>query len=137
MRRGRARYALVAVALLSLAAAACRPLYLPPVPAELPPFGEELRLAEVRIERTAGVVRLAFVPERVPDEGWAAVQWFPPAGGEVASASVWLDAGTIGRTVRVSFPPDVARDRPGRWRAVLSFDGRVVRQLEWREPAGP
>jgi hypothetical protein len=135
--RGRTLTTLAAAALLSLAAPACRPLYLPPVPATLPPFEDELRLAEVRIERTGGTVRLAFVPERVPDEGWAAVQWFPPAGGEVASASVWLDAGTIGRTVRVAFPPDVARDRAGRWRAVLSFGGRVVRQLEWSEPAGP
>jgi hypothetical protein len=137
VRRPRSLATLAAAALLSLAAPACRPLYLPPVPATLPPFEDELRLDEVRIERGAGAVRLAFVPVRVPGEGWAAVQWFPPAGAEVASASVWLDAGTIGRTVRVAFPSDVPRDRAGRWRAVLSFDGRVVRQLEWSEPAGP
>jgi hypothetical protein len=137
VNRRRALALLAATVLALLAAPACRPLYLPPVPASLPPFGQELRLAEVRIERAAGAVRLAFVPEQVPADGWAAVQWFPPAGGEVASSSVWLDAGTIGRTLRVPFPADVARDRPGRWRAVLSFDGRVVRQLEWSEPAGP
>lgn len=122
--------------LAALALVACRPLYLPPVPAGLPPFEDEVRLADARIERSADAVQLVLVPERVPDAGWLAIQWFPPAGGEAASVSVWLTADDVGRTVRVAFPSDVARDRPGRWRAVLSFDGRVLRQLEWNEPAG-
>lgn len=124
--------------LVALAALpACTPLYLPPVPQQLPTLEPRLRLREVRVDRLGGVPALAFVAAEVPRPGWAAVQWFPPAGPQVASASVWLDEDAVGRVTRVPFPDDVARGRPGRWRAVLSFGDRIVRQLEWDEPAGP
>ena len=128
------RLTFVAVALLIVG---CRPLFVPGVPERLPPFADELRLAEVRIVRLGERLDVAFVPERVPQAGWLAVQWFPPAGAEVASASAWLTSEREGHTVRIRFPDDVAREPDGRWRAVLSFDGRVVRQLDWIEPAGP
>ncbi len=126
------------LALAALAASpACTPLYLPPVPQQLPTLETRLRLRDVRVDRLGGQPGLAFVAAEVPTPGWAAVQWFPPSGGEVASASVWLDDASLGRVTRVPFPDDVARERPGRWRAVLSFGDRIVRQLEWDEPAGP
>lgn len=128
---------LLAVVVLALGVAACRPLYLPVVPETLPPFAEELRLSEVRIVRLGDRLDVALVPERVPRPGWLAVQWFPPAGAELASASAWLTPEREGRTLRIAFPSDVERDSSGRWRAVLSFDGTIVRQLEWSEPAGP
>lgn len=116
-----------------IALCACTPLYLPPVPAELPPLEPRTRIADARIDRTGGSPTVVFRPREVSEEGWLAVQWFGPAGGAVASASVWLDASSVDRAVRVRFPGDVARDRAGRWRAVLSMDGRVLRQVEWNE----
>lgn len=116
---------------------ACTPLYLPPVPQDLPTLEPRLRLREVRVDLLGGEPALVFVAAEVPRPGWAAVQWFAPSGPEVASASVWLDERAVGRVTRVPFPDDVARTRPGRWRAVLSFGDSVVRQLEWDEPTGP
>lgn len=135
-RRLGLRGALVGVALAWLAVG-CTPLYLPPVPSELPVIEARLRLDDVRVDRLGGVPAVAFVPAEVPEPGWIAVQWFPPSGGEVGSGSVWLDAGRVGRVLRLPFPDDVPRERDGRWRALLSFEGEIVRQLEWREPAEP
>lgn len=115
----------------------CQPLYLPVVPDTLPPFPDEMRLREARIGTAFDQLGVVLVAEHVPTAGWLAVQWFPPSGREVASASVWLSEAREGRVVRVAFPDDVTRERPGTWRAVVSFDGAIVRQLEWDEPAGP
>ncbi|MEX2502244.1 MAG: hypothetical protein WD336_07695 [Trueperaceae bacterium] len=127
-----------AAAVLLLVAVACTPLYLPPVPSELPQIEPTLLLRDVRIEdhevRAVRAPTVTFRLEELPHDGFLAVQWFPPAGGEVASASVWLAWAQVGSTVRVRFPSDVARDRAGRWRAVLSWDGTVVRQVAWNEP---
>jgi hypothetical protein len=138
-RRGAAgRAALAALLLLTIAPLGCTPLYLPPVPSELPPIEPRLRLREVRIDRlAAGRPSLVLVPREVPRPGWLAVQWYPPVGASVAEGSVWLDARRVDRVVRLPFPDDVPRERPGRWRAVLTFDGGVLRQVEWEEPAGP
>ena len=117
--------------------AACTPLYLPPVPDSMPAIEPTLLLSEVRVETSSApgaAPTVTFVVDDLPGAGFVAVQWFPPTGGEVASASVWLDDESLGRTVRVPFPDDVARERDGRWRAVLSWDGRVVRQVDWTEP---
>ena len=127
-----------AVAVLLLVAA-CTPLYLPPVPGTLPTIEPTLLLSEVRIETaaTAGgeaVPTVTFRLDELPRDGFLAVQWFAPTGGEVASASVWLEEASVGGTVRVPFPSDVPRERTGRWRAVLSWQGRVVRQADWTEP---
>lgn len=125
------RTALVAAALS--VPAACTPLYVPPVPQELPPIPPRTRIAETRVDRLGGVPTVVFTPRQVPREGWLSVQWFGPTGGVVASESVWLDASSVDRVVRIAFPADVPRDRAGRWRAVLSMDGRVLRQVEWNE----
>lgn len=129
---------MVVVGLVLALLPACRPLYWPAVPAEetLPPIGERLRVSDVRVERDDGVPVVAFVPHGVSGEGWLAVQWYPPAGGTVASASTWLAPEVEGEVVRVAFPRDVPRTREGRWRAVLSFGSRVLRQVEWEEPGG-
>lgn len=128
---------LVPIVVIAALVVGCRPLFVPGVPERLPPFAEELRIAEARIVTLGEHLDVVFVPERVPRAGWLAVQWFPPAGAEAASASTWLSPQRVGRTVRIRLPDDVAREPAGRWRAVLSFEGRIVRQLEWSEPAGP
>ena len=114
----------------------CTPLFVPPVPAELPAIPPRLRIADARLERGEARPVLRFTVREVPRDGWLAVQWFPPAGFEVASASVWLDVGDPGRDVALRLPDDVGPLREGRWRVVVSWEGRYVRQLEWREPEG-
>lgn len=131
--RGGAARLLLAV---TLVAAGCTPLYVPPVPAQLPALEPRTRIAAARVDRLGGVPTVAFTPREVPEEGWLQVQWYPPAGDEVASASVWLDASSVDRVVRIPFPEDVSRDRGGVWRAVLSFDGRILRQVAWEEDVG-
>lgn len=134
------RRLLLLLAGLALAAApACRPLYLPLVPSEtsLPPVPERLRLSEVRVEAGEGGPVVTFVPQGVTTEGWLAVQWYPPSGASVASASVWLSSDRAGETLRVPFPDDVPRTRQGRWRAVLSYEARILRQVSWEEPLTP
>ena len=121
---------------VSLLAAGCTPLYLPPVPSQLPELEPRTRIAEARVDRLGGTPAVVFTPREVPEEGWLQVQWYPPAGGVVASDSVWLDASSVDRVVRVAFPEDVPRDRGGVWRAILSFDGRILRQVEWEEDVG-
>ncbi len=127
-------------ALFALVAAAslvgCTPLFVPPVPADLPEIPPRLRVADARLERLEGRPALRLTVREVPRDGWLAVQWFPPAGFEVASASVWLADDDAGRTVTLRLPDDVGPLRDGRWRVVVSWEGTYVRQLEWREPAG-
>jgi hypothetical protein len=113
---------------------ACRPLYLPPVPEplELPPHFEADAVAEV----TRGRPSLRLLLRTVPAEGWLAVQWFAPNNREVASESVRVAPEYAGRRLVVTLPEDVYSG-PGRWRAVLSFEGTVVRQLSVEVPSEP
>lgn len=129
---GRGLRGLAAAAAL-LAASACAPLYLPPVPRDLPPLESELRLSDARVDATEAAVEVSWIPQEVEAAGWLDVQWFPPAGGAVASESVWLSPEEEGARQALRLPPEVSR-RAGRWRAILSFEGRVLRQLDWTEP---
>lgn len=106
--------------------AGCTPLYLPPVPEALemePRFELEARGV---VEQGRPVIRIELL--NVPAEGWLAVQWFSPANREAASESLWLEPGDEGRVVRFSLPEDV-EPVPGRWRALLSRDAVLLRQL--------
>jgi hypothetical protein len=121
---------LLGALLLSLPAG-CRPLYLPPVP-------DPLVLPErFELDGSARVVdgrpSLTLVPRTVPGEGWLAIQWFAPDNREVASESRWLAPGDAGRSLRVVLPADVEAG-PGRWRAIVSRGGVVVRQLSMEVP---
>lgn len=113
---------------LVLFSAGCRPLYLPPVP-------EPLVLPDgLRVLGTAQVVddrpRLRLSVSDAPREGWLAVQWFGPDNREKASESVWIDPSDEGHTHRLDLPPAIAAD-PGRWRAIVSFEGIVARQFSF------
>lgn len=134
MRPRRGRAALLSGLLLLLAG--CTPLYLPPVPESMPRIESRLTLRDARVEVDAdGQVRAVWIPEGVDCAGWLDVQWFPPAGRAVASESVWLAPEHEGRRQALSLPDEVEL-RPGRWRAVLSFEGEVLRQLDWSWPSG-
>ena len=128
-----ARRRLVAAA-LALLLAACTPLYLPPVPSDalapVPSF--RLRGASV-LEVVAAAdgeatLRLTLTADEVPEGGWLALQWFGPSGAARASDSLWFEPEDVGRARRWDAPPQL-RLEPGEWRAVLSWRGRVVRQL--------
>jgi hypothetical protein len=118
------------VALLLVTLAACSPLYLPLVPGDALVAEPRLRLLGESVLDVAddGALRLDLTLAEVPREGWLAIQWFGPAGGVVASDSVWLDRDDAGRSLTVA-PPAATTLRSGEWRAVVSWYGELVRQF--------
>ena len=128
----RSRAVVVALALLVAASSACVPLFIPPLPTDRLEFEPAFRLhGDARLEfvddaehRLVLIMRAAEVPR----PGWLVVQWFGPSGPARAAESVWFDGDSLDVEVRLDTPPglDVT---PGEWRAVLSWDGRLVRQL--------
>ena len=130
-RRG-AGIAVLATAALALTA--CTPLFVPPVPSDALVAAPAWRLAgdaELRATVVSGDPRLRvrFRFAAVAVDAWVAVQWFGPTGGERASVAVWVAQGDEGRPFAVDLPDDVAV-QPGPWRALISVDGRVLRQLD-------
>lgn len=123
----RARTVLTALLLSGASVmAGCTPLYLPPVPEPLevaPRFDLE---AVALVEEGRPVLRIELL--EVPAAGWLAVQWFSPANREAASESLWVEPGDEGRVLQASLPQDV-EPVSGRWRAVVSRDGVLVRQV--------
>ncbi len=117
--------ALLLVAALALPA--CRPLYVPLVP-EAPqgPLPTRLAGGSALTLSAAGRPRLAVEVLDLPGPGWLAVQWFAPGGGEAASESVWLEPPS--GEAEFVLPPDVEATA-GEWRAVVSFEGLLLRQF--------
>jgi len=122
------------LAAAGLVLSACMPLFVPPVPNDALVAAPAWRLAgdaELRATVWEGEPRLRvrFRFEAVATDAWVAVQWFGPTGGERASVAVWVAHGDEGRPFAVDLPDDVAIS-PGPWRALISVDGRVLRQLD-------
>ncbi len=123
--------ALLAAALLALSA--CTPLYVPLIPSDMlvpePAFrlhgDAHLALAGTPDEPT---LTLRVRAAEVPGPGWLAVQWFGPSGPALASDSLWFDADDVGLARSLAAPEHLSF-RPGEWRAVLSWQRRLVRQL--------
>jgi hypothetical protein len=135
-RRG-FRTVLLAVGAITLPA--CTPLFVPPVPSDALVAAPAWRLAgdaalRATVVADAPRLRVRFRFEAVAADAWVAVQWFGPSGGERASAAVWVARGDEGRTFAVDLPDDVAVV-PGAWRALISVEGRVLRQLDAVVPA--
>jgi len=139
-RRGRTgasvRAILGAAALAFGAVPGCTPLFLPPVPTDALAPLPSWRVAgdaEVRAVRdgAGGVawLRLRIRFDEVPMPAWVAVQWFGPTGGERASASRWVTPQEIDRILTWDTPADLDVG-PGRWRAVVSVGGRLLRQID-------
>lgn len=131
-----ARAGRLAALVLALGAAltACTPLFLPPVPSDTltpPPafrLSGESRLALRSGGDGAPLLQLTLVADEVPEGGWLALQWFGPSGAERASDSLWFEPGDVGRERMWDSPPQL-EVTAGEWRAVLSWRGRLVRQL--------
>ena len=148
-----ARRSLLVGAALLLVLGACRPLYLPPIPDELP-FEAGVRVAGYSTGvGPDGRPRVEVTLADLSEAGWLAVQWMAPSGRQAASASTWLepaqpagtaadaeakadanaeanaeaDAGAL-PSAAFALPADVELV-PGEWRAVLSFGGKLLRQF--------
>lgn len=125
--------ALAALALAAFALVACRPLYVPLVPTGLPePHPTRLSGGSTLAAGMGGRPRLELEVLDVARAGWLAVQWFGPGGAEAASDSAWLEPPAAAAVF--DLPADVAL-RPGEWRAVVSFEGVILRQFLLVVPA--
>lgn len=115
--------------LLCLTLGGCTFTYTPPVPRSYD-LAPTLRLSGASdLTRQPEGLRLRLVVVEVPEADWLAVQWFDPRNDEVASESVWLEPDT---TFSYDlFLPDNITVVPGQWRAVVSYQGRIVRQLSF------
>lgn len=129
------------VALLALACvalAACRPLYLPPVP-QSPTQPRHSRLdasSAVALVADRPVLTVVLAELVGPDGGgWLYVQWFGPSNAEMASDASWVTGSDVGTTIEFPLPPDVELT-PGEWRAAVSYDGFLLRQFRLEVPAG-
>ena len=111
----------------ALLVSGCTFSYIPPIPQPHQPAARvalasgELRVDEERLTLTVSL-------DQVARSGWLAVQWFDPRNREVASDAVWLEAAPEGFSHCFELPPG-ADLSPGRWRAVASFEGEVLRQF--------
>ncbi len=122
---------LVICALLTGALSACTLTYLPPL--------REARALEPRLELSpeSGLnvpdsavsrgLELTIMLRTIPESDWLAVQWFSPRNDEVAATSLWLEPDTT-RELRTALPSDVTLT-DGLWRAVVSYQGRLIRQF--------
>lgn len=128
-RRGAAAFAACALWL-----AGCTPLYVPPVPDLLAPepawrIAGDAHLEVVTVAEAGTRLRLEASFASVAAPGWVAVQWFGPVGTERASAATWVTDADVGRGFVWWSPPDLEL-APGAWRALVSVDGRVLRQFD-------
>lgn len=100
----------------------------------IPPVLESQNLTEtLNIEASRGLflaqdrLILSLTPRHITEEGWLMVQWFSESR-ELASDAKWLDASQEGFHLSYSLPHQLALE-PGTWRAVVSWQGRLLRQF--------
>ncbi len=116
------------LALLSLITlSACTFTYLPPIP-QVQTRTPQLEFAAESGLKFETELSLQLSLRTIPESGWLAVQWFSPRNKELASDSIWLEPEDAGSTREIFLPADIALT-PGRWRALVSFKGQIVRQF--------
>lgn len=133
-RRSGGAGAVAAVLVCAPLLPACTPLFVPPVPDLLAPapvwrVAGDARLDVVAAGDAGARLRLTASFAAVAAPAWVAVQWFGPVGAERASAATWVTPDDVGRPFVWWSPGDV-EVVPGAWRALLSVDGRLLRQLD-------
>ena len=110
----------------------CTFTYIPPLREARAP---EPRLTVVdnksTLEQNETSLKLTLELATVPEPDWLAVQWFDPGNDEVAAESVWLEPAPEPQAVAVSLPPRTALEN-GLWRAVVSYQGKLLRQFSVR-----
>ena len=122
------RKRLVYLLVLLLSLSGCAYTYLPPVREARVPEPRLTIAAASRLGQNETTIRLDLRLITVPEADWLAVQWFGPNNDEVTAESVWVVPAEGPQDVAVSLPPSAVL-RDGLWRAVLSYQGRFVRQF--------
>lgn len=111
-----------------LALSACTYSYIPPVPeARMPTPRIDVR-GSAGLTRDGEGLRLQVSLNNIPEADWLAVQWFDPQNRKVASDSTWIAPADEGETRMLYLPGSVTLSA-GTWRAVLFYQGAVVRQF--------
>ena len=116
-----------------LLCSSCTFMYVPLIPAN-----PQMRDARFLLSDSKGLsleeeqLRLDVTITEIPKSDWLAVQWFNPLSKEIASDSKWLEVpdASSSESKEISFilPKDIAVT-PGYWRAVISYQGRLIRQF--------
>ena len=127
LRRHGIRTALVILGALA-AMPGCTPLYVPPIPAEIPAPAPADLLGDSALVAEQGTLIATLHLRGVEEPGWLFLQWYAPSLRQVASDAVWIEAG--GPTRLVVGVPDQIELAEGRWRLVVGFRGSVLRQFE-------
>ncbi len=157
--RREVRVIIAVVAFATVVLAACRPLYIPVIPEEVPVTREARLTDESAITLANGRPRLTLVPDAITTAGWLDVQWFAPNGREAASMSVWLEPSQAAEDAQAPANGDAAETQPiepgdapsgteapagraivvtlpedvelvpGEWRALVSMAGQFLRQF--------
>ena len=101
----------------------------------IPPLRESLEAPEsISLEGSRGLylqskaLRLRVQLTNVPAEGWLNVQWFSDANDEVASDAKWISSDDAGFGLIYNLPANIEL-KTGTWRAVVSFEGKFLRQF--------
>lgn len=123
---------LVITLLVLLLFTSCTFMYVPFIPDNPQARAPRFLLSDsqgLRVE--AEQLQLDMTIQEIPESDWLAVQWFSPLSKEVASDSKWLevieDSG-VAQNVNFELPKDITLT-PGYWRAVVSYQGRLIRQF--------
>lgn len=123
------RHLVLALAGALAVASGCTPLYVPPIPADIP-APEPVELAGDSALVTDRGALVATLHVRGADEpGWLFLQWYAPSLRQVASDAVWVEAGDDATRLVIGIPDHVELTE-GRWRLVVGFEGIVLRQFE-------
>ncbi len=116
--------------ILLLNLAACTFLYIPPV-REAQSIQAALDISgSAGLRMNSGRLELSIYLQQVPNEGWLAVQWYSPNNREVVSDSLWIRPRDAGLSRNYSLPATVQL-QSGEWRAIVSFEGRLLRQFSF------
>lgn len=110
---------------LSLGLGGCRYNFVPLLPPVVEP-NLPARIAGATLTRDGETLVLTAAVQGRFDPGYLSVEWFD-SGQPLASDSVYLDASQRSATFRLTAPDE------GAYRAVLSFGGAVLRQVELYE----
>lgn len=117
------------VPLLSLLAlSGCAFTYTPLVREARTPDPRLTVLRESGLVQADGALELTLALRSVPEADWLAVQWFDPSNSEVAAESVWLEPAAATQSLELALPSRVVLQN-GLWRAVVSYQGRLIRQF--------
>ena len=116
-------FALILIFFLS----SCTPLYIPPVPAKIEVEKITSLNYSTGLELQDGQLTLKLKLFSISKDGWLSVQWYDPSNTEVSSDSIWIEVSHEGETV--VFVQDSKKPSQGLWRAIVSFDNKLLRQF--------